>query len=135
MNGNEPAPSESWLRRRLLSFVYAGYGVWRLTREPNARIHFVVATLVIAAGFVLHLAAGEWALLVLAITSVLVAEALNTAVESLANATMPERHPLVGAAKDLAAGAVLLAAAGAAVVGVLVLGPHLLALVMERSAP
>jgi diacylglycerol kinase len=60
-----------------------------------------------------------------AVTLVLGAEAFNTALESLADAAVPEQHPLVGAAKDLAAGAVLVTAMGAAVVGLLVLGPHL----------
>ena len=66
----------------------------------------------------------EWALIVFAVGSVLAAEAVNTAVETLADAVKPERHPLVGRAKDLAAAGVLLAAMAATVVGLLVLGPH-----------
>jgi diacylglycerol kinase len=82
----------------------------------------MACALVVAA--VVHLSPLEWALIVFAIASVLAAEAVNTAIERLADALMPERHPLVGAAKDLAAGAVLITAVGAAIVGVLVLGPH-----------
>ena len=63
----------------------------------------------------------------LAIALVLAAECLNTALESLADAVAPDPHPLVARAKDAAAGGVLLAAIGAAVIGLLVLGPPLLA--------
>jgi diacylglycerol kinase len=89
----------------------------------------VVATaFALIAGALARLALVEWALVVLAIALVLTAEALNTAVERLADAIMPHHHPLVGTAKDLGAGAVLLAATAAAVIGVLVLGPPLLRL-------
>lgn len=75
------------------------------------------------------LSAGEWAWIVLAITSVWTAEALNTAFEFLTDVASPAFHPLAEKAKDVAAGAVLLAACGAVAIGVLVLGPHLLAFV------
>ena len=65
-------------------------------------------------------------LVTFAVTSVLAAEAFNTAIETLADALAPERDPLVGRAKDLAAAGVLLASVGAAVVGLLVFGPRLL---------
>ena len=54
------------------------------------------------------------------------AEALNTAFEFLADAASPNFHPLVKKAKDVAAGAVLISAIGAVVIGVLVLGPHVM---------
>jgi diacylglycerol kinase (ATP) len=63
---------------------------------------------------------------VLAIVSVWTAEALNTAFEFLCDVASPEFHPLVAKAKDVAAGAVLIAAVGATLIGLLVLGPHLL---------
>jgi diacylglycerol kinase (ATP) len=75
----------------------------------------------------MHLSTGEWCWIVLAIMSVWTAEALNTAFEFLADVASPEFHPLVQQAKDVAAGAVLLSAIGAAVIGLLVLGPPLLA--------
>ena len=68
----------------------------------------------------------EWALLVLASALVLSAEAMNTAVEKLADRVSPERHPLVRDAKDVAAAAVLISAIGAAVLGALVFVPALL---------
>lgn len=105
--------------------MFAGRGVWLLRSEPNARIHLLATAFALIAGTALGLSGLEWALIVVAIALVLTAEALNTAVEQLANAVMPQQHPLVGSAKDLGAGAVLIAAVGAAVIGVLVLGPHL----------
>ncbi len=65
----------------------------------------------------------------LAIVTVWTAETLNTALELLCNASVPEFHPLAGRAKDVAAGAVLVSATGAAIIGLLVLGPRALALI------
>jgi diacylglycerol kinase len=67
----------------------------------------------------------DWCLIALATASVWAAEAFNTAVERLADRVTTERDPLIKQAKDLAAGAVLLACAGAVAVGLLVLGPPL----------
>ena len=67
----------------------------------------------------------EWCLLILAMVAVWVVEALNTPVELLADAITKEFHPLIGQAKDVAAGAVLIAAIGAVVVGLIVFGPRL----------
>lgn len=78
-------------------------------------------------GLLLGLPRGDWCWLVVAIAMVFAAECMNTALESLANAVAPDPHPLVGRAKDAAAGAVLCAALGAAGIGALVLGPPLLA--------
>jgi diacylglycerol kinase (ATP) len=79
------------------------------------------------AGAVLGLSRLEWCAVVLAVVAVWTAEALNTALEFLVDLASPELHPLAGKAKDAAAGAVLVTAAGAVVIGLLVFGPHLLA--------
>jgi diacylglycerol kinase (ATP) len=110
---------------RILSFRHAGRGVARLFAEPNARVHALAAVLAVALGAFVRLSGMEWALVALAIALVFSAEALNTGLESLADAVVPERHPLVGAAKDLGAAAVLLAAVGAVAVAACVFGPHL----------
>ncbi|HEX6278072.1 MAG TPA: diacylglycerol kinase family protein [Polyangiaceae bacterium] len=99
---------ERWHERRIASFRYACRGIERLFAEPNARLHAVATLAVALAGAGCRLNAFEWALVVTAAAAVWVAEALNTALEVLANAAVPERHPLVAEAKDLAAGAVLL---------------------------
>jgi diacylglycerol kinase (ATP) len=115
------------LGARLRSFVYAGRGLsTMLASQHNAWIHAVASVAVIGGGLWAGVGRLEWCALVLAIVAVWTAEALNTAFEFLCDVASPEFHPLVAKAKDVAAGAVLIAAAGAALVGLLVLGPHLL---------
>jgi len=116
------------LRARAQSFVDAGRGVATLlANEPNARIHLLASVAAIGLGLWLGLTALEWCWIALAIALVWVAEALNSALEALADAVHPERDPRIGRAKDLAAGAVLVAAIAAAVIGVLLFGPRLFA--------
>ena len=95
-----------WLRARRASFSHAFRGLSWVSRESNARIHAAATAGVIGAGILLRITTNEWALIVFAIAGVWVAEALNTAIERLADAVVPERHPLIGAAKDIAASAV-----------------------------
>ena len=99
-----------------------------LRSQHNAWIHAVVTCLVCITGLTLRISAGEWCWLVLAIMSVWTAEALNTALEFLTDVATASFHPIAGKAKDVAAGAVLISALGSAVIGGLVLGPHLWAL-------
>jgi len=120
----EPEPFSLASRGR--SFRFAGRGIAHLlSTQHNAWIHAIASVLVVCAGFALGVSRVDWALLVLAMMAVWSAEALNTAVEALGDVATSEHHQLVGLAKDVAAGAVLIAAAGAAVVAVLVFGPHL----------
>lgn len=110
---------------RMRSFAYAFTGLWTLLKtQHNAWIHAAATAAVVAAGCYFNVSAAEWSLLVIAIMAVWSAEALNTAFEFLADAASPDYHPLVKRAKDIAAAAVLIAAAGAAVIGALVLGPY-----------
>jgi diacylglycerol kinase (ATP) len=113
---------------RIRSFKYAirGIGIM-LSSQHNAWIHALVTVVVGAMGFWLGLSPSQWCWIVLAIVAVWTAEALNTAFEFLADVASPEFHPLVAKSKDVASGAVLISAIGAAVVGLLVLGPPLLA--------
>src|SRR5262245_29243629 len=94
-----------WLAARYASFVYAFRGLSCVFRESNARIHAAATAVAIAAAVLLRITTEEWALIVFAIAAVWVTEALNTALERLADAAVPQRHPLVGAAKDVAASA------------------------------
>lgn len=114
----------SW-RKRLKSFKYAynGFIVLVLTQH-NAWLHLLATAFVTILGFYFKINRFEWALLTLAIVFVLMAEALNTAFEFLADVASPEFHPLVEKAKDVAAGAVLIAAIGSLAIGFLVFGPH-----------
>ena len=120
----------SELGARMRSFAHAFRGLRHLVQhEPNARIH--LAASVGVCGLALFLGVGpiEWALLSLAIAGVFAAEALNTALEVLADRVCEAPDPAIGRAKDLAAGGVLVASLGAAGVGLWVLGPPLWALI------
>lgn len=109
------------------SFGHAFRGMLLLLRtQRNARVHTAALLVVVAAGFAVGLSSLEWALVALASALVFSTEALNTAVEKLADRVSPEKHPLVRDAKDLAAAAVLISAIGAAVLGALVFVPALL---------
>jgi len=115
------------LRARLASFRYAGMGLVTLLREQhNSRIHLLATVAVVGLGAWLGLTRQEWVLLLLAIALVWIAEALNTALEYLADAAVPGRNPLVGKAKDVAAAAVLIAAGVAVMIGCLLFLPRLL---------
>ena len=79
---------------------------------------------VVALGLALEITRPDWCFLVLAIVSVWVAEALNTAFEFLCDVASPDFHPIVKHSKDVAAGAVLLSAVGAVILGLLVFVPY-----------
>ena len=114
-------------RRTLASFRHAGRGLrWALTSQPNLRVHLVAALLVLVAGVLAGFTAVELAVLVLCVAIVIAAELFNTALEVLIDHAWPERHPVIGRAKDVAAAAVLVSAIGAVVIGVVLFGRHLL---------
>jgi len=114
------------IRGRIASFGYAFEGLAVMLRtQPNAWIHSAASVVVVAAGLWVGLDARDWALLVVAIALVWVTEALNTAIEFLADAAVPDPHSLIKHAKDVAAGAVLLASIAAVVIGALVFLPRL----------
>lgn len=99
-----------------------------LRTEFNARVHAAMTILVVVAGFALGISRLEWLAITLAITAVWLAEGLNTAFESLCDVASPEFDSNVERAKDIAAGSVLITAIGAVIVGLLVFGHRLLAL-------
>jgi diacylglycerol kinase len=113
----------------LRSFRFAGQGIVDLFRfENNAKVHLLVAILVIGAGFVLSLSPVEWAIILTQIGLVWAAEAFNTAIEKLCDFVSPGLHPQIKAIKDLSSGAVLILTIVAIVVGVIILGGHILTL-------
>ena len=114
------------LRARLRSFRYAFAGMRLLFgEEHNARIHATITVLVVVAGIVLRVSPVEWGVLVICIGMVLAAEAFNSAIERVANYLTTERDDRIRDIKDLAAGAVLLCAIAAAIVGLIVFVPHI----------
>lgn len=113
-------------RNILESFRFAFSGLWYALRtQRNTRIHLAIAVVALALGLWLGLAPTQWAVLALTIGFVLVSEMLNTVAETLVDLISPGYHPLAKVVKDATAGAVLLAALIAVVVGLLVLGPPL----------
>jgi diacylglycerol kinase len=118
-----------FIQQRLASFKWALKGLKDLfSHHPNARVHLLATIIVVPLAFSLKVSLVEWCLLILCIVLVMAMEAMNSALEYLADKVSPEQDELIGKSKDIAAGAVLLCAIGAALVGLLILGPKLYAL-------
>lgn len=119
--------------RRATSFRAAFSGLRRLViSERHFQIHLIAATCAVIMAAFLGFSALEWAILMVTIGLVLVAEGLNSAIERAIDTTTPSFHPLAKAAKDIAAGAVLIAAIVSVIVGLLLYGPKLWALLTTR---
>jgi diacylglycerol kinase len=115
--------------REAESFACAFRGIAALLRsEIHARIHLAATILVVALGWWFQITRGAWLAIVLAIGLVWVAEALNTAIEYVADLAHPDEHPEVKKLKDLAAAAVLFASIVALIVGLLIFWPRLCAM-------
>lgn len=118
------------IKKRLKSFVFAARGIrYFFVTQPHAKIHAVLALVAVGFGWALDISKSDWLAIVLSIGLVLVAEATNTALEELVNFVSPNYHKQAGIVKDVAAGAVLLAAIVAFVVGLLVFIPPLFSLI------
>ncbi len=103
----------------IAGLIYAfkiGHAIW---------IQSAVAAVVVLIGFYLQISMNDWRWISLAITLVWTTEIMNTAVETVCDALHPEHHKMIGVAKDAAAGAVLMAAIGAVVIGALTFWPYL----------
>lgn len=120
-------PGKYSISKRIKSFGYAFKGLRELfIGQPNAQIHLLAAVVVITVSCLVGLSTVEWLLIILTITLVVMAEAMNTAIEYLADACMPEHHPLIEKAKDIAAAGVLLCAFAAVVVAAIIFLPKFL---------
>jgi diacylglycerol kinase len=112
---------------RVRSFRYAVRGiVLTFKSQHNAWIHAAATIVVLVGAYWLEVSHTHWCIIILTCAAVWTAEALNTAFEFLADATTKEFNPVVGQAKDVAAGAVLITAFAAVVVGILVFTPYLI---------
>lgn len=119
---------EFTLIKRAKSFANAGRGIGVfLKTTPNAWVQLFIFLGALVLGFYLHITSIEWMFLIVAAGMVLVAEAFNTAIEIDIDLTSPEFHPYARDTKDVAAGAVLIAAGIALVIGLIIFGPRLLA--------
>lgn len=121
-------------RKRLRSFRYAFHGIWLLvTKEHNAWIHCFAAICVVVAGLLLEISKMEWIACVSMIGAVMAAEAINSALEAMADFVSPEYSEAIKRTKDLAAGAVLLLAIAAAIVGGIIFFPKLWAVCQMQT--
>lgn len=117
------------LGRKAMKFKVALNGFLHvLKRELHMKVHLAAAVLVCAAAWYFELSKGEWLAVIICIASVFAAEVFNSAIEQLCDTLHPAQNKGIGLVKDMAAGAVLVMAVGAAIVGVVVFLPHVLAL-------
>ncbi|MGB5942711.1 MAG: diacylglycerol kinase family protein [Leeuwenhoekiella sp.] len=118
-----------FFKGRLLAFKYAFQGAWYLFKnEPPVKVQFITALVVCAAGFYFDITRTEWMLQLLSIGLVLSIEGCNTAIEKIADFIHPEYHVKIGVIKDVAAGAVFIAATAAFIVGLIIYVPYFIAL-------
>jgi diacylglycerol kinase (ATP) len=113
-------------QKRINSFKYAFNGINLLIKtQIHARIHVSAIIIVSILGWYLRINTTEWLILILCFGSVLSAEGMNSAIETLTDLVSPEYHPLAGKAKDLAAGAVLILALMSMIVGGIIFIPKI----------
>lgn len=119
------------MKKRIRAFGYALRGIaLGFRQEAHMKIHAAVALLVIAAAYILKISRQEWMIVFICISLVISAELFNAAIERLANRITLEKDPLIGAAKDLAAGSVLVAAIISVICGCIIFIPYLSELVL-----
>lgn len=116
----------------LKSFYYAFQGIKvNILTERNLAIHFLVMLLVIVCGFVFKISVTEWLICILLFGFVITLELMNTAIETAIDICMPEINPKAKLAKDTSAGAVLVVAIVAVVIGIIIFGPKVLDLIIK----
>ena len=114
------------LADRCKAFGFAIAGLTKAIKTQHALwLQLSAAAAIIVLGLYFNITREDWRWLVLAIAMVITAETMNTAIEFLADAVSKEHNPLIGHAKDIAAGAVLTAAIGAAAIGIFTFWPYL----------
>lgn len=119
------------MKKRLQSFRYAFRGIKTVfLSEANMKIHSFITVLVILCGAFFDISLTEWIFCLLCIALVTGAEMINTSIENVVDLASPELHPLAGKAKDIAAGAVLLCAIIAVIIGLLIFVPKFLNLIV-----
>ena len=109
---------KSFIASRIDAFGHAFRGWGHVLRtQHNAWIHSIVAITVFILGLWLRLPLSDWAVLILTIATVFSAEFVNTAIEAVVDLASPDKHPLAKIGKDVGAGAVLVAALAAVLIG------------------
>lgn len=113
------------IRKRILSFKFALEGILTaLKDEPNLKVHFLIGVLALILGFIFQISPVAWVILILVIGMVVALELTNTAIEELINSFTDKLHPSAKKAKDVAAGAVLVASMTALLIGAIIFLPY-----------
>lgn len=121
-------------KKFLKSFPNAAKGVVYLFKSQfNARVELIITCLVIISGFAFDISRAEWIIILLCIALVLGLEGINTAIEILADKLHPGYDQQIGKAKDVAAGAVLVASFISAIIGFLIFAPYIKDFLMNLS--
>ena len=109
------------------SFKYAIEGIWTSFKtERNMKIHIFIMILVIIAGIILKIDKLEWIICITLFAIVIGSELFNTSIETIVDMVMPEKNKKAKIAKDVSAGAVLVVAIGAAIIGLVIFVPRIL---------
>ena len=120
---------DSFIQGRLKGAKYAFKGALILLRtEASVQVQFIIATLLTIAGFYFKISSTEWMFQTLAIGIIMSIEGINTAIEEIADFIHPEFHNKIGLIKDIAAGAVFIAAIAATIVGFIIYTPKIMTL-------
>lgn len=113
-------------KKQMKSFTFAWKGIMTCAgHEQNITFHLIAAILVVAAGFFLSISHTEWMVVIICVGMVIAAELFNSAIERLVDLVSPDWNKIAGEVKDIAAGAVLVTAIAAAIVGLIVFVPYL----------
>ncbi|MCA0970044.1 diacylglycerol kinase family protein [Halobacillus litoralis] len=113
-------------KKKSIGFRFAWNGIQEVCRtERNFRIHLTAVAVVVTAGILLGLSPLEWAVIVLICSLVMALEMVNSSIERIMDYLAPEKHPMAGLIKDMAAGAVLVASIGAVLIAFFLLLPKI----------
>ena len=113
-------------KARFKSIQFALSGLVALIKtEHNVRVHLIATVFVVISGFIFHIDSNEWLALVIAIAFVLISEIFNTVVELICDYISPGQDARIGMIKDMAAGAVLVSAIVAMIIGVIIFLPKI----------
>lgn len=116
------------IRRHTVSFKHAWDGIWyTLKSQPNFRFHLIATVIVFLLGIYFSIDKNEWLVLLFTINMVLVAEMLNTSVESIVDLITQERREDAKIAKDVSAGMVLVSSSLAVIIGLVIFIPKIIA--------
>lgn len=130
INESRPITLKDLIRKHARSYKYAGRGLIAIFfQQLNFRLELVATVIVVLAGLFFKITSLEWIIIIFSISLVLIAEALNSAIEAVCDAVVKEYNKEIRYAKDIGAGGVLLASIAAAIIGIIIFLPYLVSVV------